>query len=234
MEWTTDQTQQLHRDGFYHLSGWCSAEKAATLYRIIQQLTECTGRRAYNKPEFYTAHKAVNYTFDNPHAFSTELEEIAIGLSACSEKVLPQSIFHMTLIQHNSAGSSHSIPWHQDISADIGPGNFYNFIFYPHDCDHLRGGLRVVPGSHLLGKIPPGESLGHFDGEMTIYPQAGDLIIVDGLAFHAVSTNVSPHDRYSFVTRYISEKAKNSTSIAIGNYRTGSYDYVKQQDVEYA
>lgn len=224
---------QLVEDGFLLIPNFVDSEIVEIIYQSAKSCVLDVEKRAYNKPLFYIKHKAINYTFDNPHLYNPILNLFSKGLIApVAHEVIDNPIFHMTLIQHNShhAKEKHGIPWHQDIDPIIGPGKFYNFLFYPHDCTEEVGGISVVPGSHKSGELSQGRSYEPIAGMESLYPKQGDLLIVDGCCFHYVPQNKSNVDRISFVTRYIAPDLYGSDYLRIGVYRTGKYDYDNQQD----
>jgi ectoine hydroxylase-related dioxygenase (phytanoyl-CoA dioxygenase family) len=233
MTFTKAELNSIRKEGFLVLSGYRPQKVTLEIFEALKSVVS-EGTQAYNTDDFYESHGAVNFTFDNPHLVNSVLHEFSKELKSIAEYLMSNSHFHMSLIQHNKSSLSHNIPWHQDISYTAGAGNFYNFLFYPQTADELMGGLKLVPKSHLSGKLTLGGGHDELIGEVMVYPKAGDLIIVDGLTFHAVPTNHSKQDRYSYCTRYISEKIVGSKALDIGHYRTGSYDYAKKESVDYA
>jgi hypothetical protein len=228
------QIEFIRHYGYLHLGEYKTSTETDNIHRALLEITNQKQLQAFNRPEFYEKHKAVNITFDNPHQKNPILMDFATGLNVIADSILQQAFFHMSLIQHNQAKKNHSIPWHQDIDPQTGPGKFFNFLFYPHDCTEEMGGLRLVPQSHRFGALPAGGSHEKINGEITIYPEAGDLLIVDGLTFHAVPQNQSTQDRISFCSRFIEAEIANTPALNIGRYRTGSYNYAEQKDVEHA
>ncbi len=234
MRLSVSQCALLSREGFLHLPAFADEDYTELLFSAIKLLIAHKSLRAFNTQAFYESHRAINYTFDNPHLSSETLSNFSFDLFLLAEQIIENPAFHMSLIQHNEAGRSHSIPWHQDLDWSVGPGVFYNFLFYPQDCDELLGGIRLVSGSHHKGPIEAGGSHDQLANEITIFPKAGDLVIVDGLTWHAVPVNRSKRDRVSFCIRYISGKLMGSAALNIGRYRTGSYNYAEQKDVSHA
>ena len=229
---TDDELKFIRKEGFLVLNQFKEVKATLEILEAIKHVV-VNETQAHNTAEFYESHGAINFTFDNPHIMNSVLNDFSKEIKTTAEEIIPSVHFHMSLIQHNKAGLKHSIPWHQDISYTVGPGNFYNFLFYPQNSSKKMGGLRLVPKSHLLGKLSLGGSHDELNGEIIVYPKAGDLIIVDGLTFHAVPVNNAKQDRYSFCTRFISSKIVGSKALDIGHYRTGSYDYAKKESVNH-
>jgi ectoine hydroxylase len=105
-------------------------------------------------------------------------------------------------------------PWHQDCSSEIGAPYCMNRLIYPHDAGAAVGGsLVVVPGSHKLGRIPPGEPHGSMTGERVITPRAGTVVLMHASTFHRVSAVHSTVPRFSINLR----AAPAGTSPAVTN-----------------
>jgi hypothetical protein len=93
-------------------------------------------------------------------------------------------------------------PWHQDCSSEVGEPYCMNRLIYPHDAGAAVGGsLVVVPGSHKLGRIPPGEPHGSMPGERVITPRAGTVVLMHASTFHRVSPVHSTVPRFSINLR---------------------------------
>ncbi|MGR6874301.1 phytanoyl-CoA dioxygenase family protein [Pseudomonas sp. HK3] len=230
MDFTDDKLKFLRNEGYLVIHNYKNQATTLALFDAIKYVV-LQESQAYNTPEFYASHGAVNHTFDNPHLVNATLDKFSVDLNYIAQRMMPDAYFHMSLIQHNKCALSHSIPWHQDISYKVGAGKFYNFLFYPQTSNEAMGGLRLVPKSHLSGKLGLGGSHDALNGEIVLYPKAGDLVVVDGLTFHAVPVNQSQQDRYSYCTRYIDKNLVGSKALDIGHYRTGSYDYAKKESI---
>jgi ectoine hydroxylase len=93
-------------------------------------------------------------------------------------------------------------PWHQDCSSEIGEPYCVNRLVYSHDAgDAVGGELVVVPGSHKVGRIPPGEQHVSLPRERTITPRAGTVVMLHASTFHRVAAVRSTVPRFSINLR---------------------------------
>jgi ectoine hydroxylase-related dioxygenase (phytanoyl-CoA dioxygenase family) len=181
---------------------------------------------------FFARHHSNSYTFVDQHVQFAALANLAKDsrLRQIARSTLdPAAQMYMSLVQCNQGGQQQGIAWHQDIHPSLGAGNMLNCLLYPYATTKASGGLRLVPGSHLLGALPAGEPFAELPGEITVYPQAGDLLIVDALCFHCVPVNSSAQRRVSLNFRY--KTAKQDARFSQGAYRTGLFDYATGQDL---
>ncbi len=65
------------------------------------------------------------------------------------------------------------------------------------DCDHRNGALRVVPGSHRLGRLSVAECASARSelGEQTVRASSGDTLVMKPLLLHASSKATNPLPR---------------------------------------
>jgi ectoine hydroxylase-related dioxygenase (phytanoyl-CoA dioxygenase family) len=115
------------------------------------------------------------------------------------------------------------VPWHQDVTIavnqkieidDYGPWSMKAGVLHVQppaavlqrmisirlhldDCDEWNGALKVIPGSHLRGRMPESEaSRCGSEGPVTICEaQAGDAMLMRPLLVHASSPATSPRHR---------------------------------------
>lgn len=121
--------------------------------------------------------------------------------------------------------------WHQDCPAD-NPRQFnVNRLFYTRDVSLEDGAIVIVPGSHLRGRIPAGGNQESMAGELVLTPQAGTLVVLNGLCFHRVTPNQSGRPRISVNFRaYQAGVPTNLTEVGV--YRNGAMDFRKWQEVD--
>jgi ectoine hydroxylase-related dioxygenase (phytanoyl-CoA dioxygenase family) len=122
-----------------------------------------------------------------------------------------------------SAEANWLVPWHQDLTIAVrdaaevpgfGPWSTKDGI--PHvqppaellermltvrlhldDADATNGALRVLPGSHRFGRLPP-ERIKELRGEQPEFlcaSRAGDALLMRPLLLHASSRSTSPRHR---------------------------------------
>jgi len=115
------------------------------------------------------------------------------------------------------------VPWHQDLTIAVkrrieregyGPWSIKEGI--PHvqppleilesmltvrlhldDCDETNGVLRVIPGSHRLGRLSTAQiaETRYQHEEVSCCVKAGDALLMRPLLLHASSAALSPHHR---------------------------------------
>ncbi|MDX2065647.1 MAG: phytanoyl-CoA dioxygenase family protein [Fimbriimonadaceae bacterium] len=110
--------------------------------------------------------------------------------------------------------------WHQDCPPD--DAGFFNLnrLIYPRDATLDRGAIVVVPGSHRLGPIPPGDHQESLLGEVVLTPRAGTLVLLHGHVYHRVTPNLTDEPRNSVNFRALPPGVPDwVTCVAI--YRTG-------------
>lgn len=98
--------------------------------------------------------------------------------------------------KHGTVGQA----WHQDCSPDI-EGRFnLNRLMYTRDIDAATGGQTVVvPGTHRLGELPPGDPWDDIDGQVVLEPRKGTLVLLHGHTWHRV---LPVTGEYRFSTNY--------------------------------
>ena len=225
-------TAQLQQNGFSHCPRFVPPTQLVSLRASIEDILLREDLLCPRDAAFFARHHSNSYTFVDQHLHFDAINELASDgrLAEIARHTLDQDAqMYMSLVQCNQGGQSQGIAWHQDIHPSLGAGNMLNCLIYPYATNATVGGLRLVPGSHLLGALPAGDPFGVLAGEMTIYPEAGDLLIVDALCFHCVPVNQSQDRRVSLNIRY--KAAQQDARFAQGAYRTGVFDYASGQDL---
>ena len=122
--------------------------------------------------------------------------------------------------------------WHQDTPHDLGPLDFNaNRLIYPRDVDPRSGQVVFVPGSHRLGRIPPGDNQGPIPGEQCLAPAAGTLVLRCSRTFHRVTVNETHAPRVSINYR-VRPAGAPAQMDAIGVFRNAAYDFRTQQVID--
>ena len=114
--------------------------------------------------------------------------------------------------------------WHQDCLADDTTAFNLNRLIYTDDITVEHGAIVVVPGSHKLGRIPPGGHQDPMEGEVVLAPSAGTLIFLNGQVFHRVTPNLNPKPRVSTNFRAFPAGIPSSVT-CIGVYRNGAVNF---------
>ncbi len=128
----------------------------------------------------------------------------------------PDIILHHSKLFHKPAGNGAPFPLHQD------------YPYFPTVCDSMiaavilisdstedRGCIRIVPGSHKLGRLEPGFSINHngderqkefiaehpLESAVPMIGKAGDVIFFHYFTLHGSDVNRSPFDRQSVLVQ---------------------------------
>ncbi len=121
--------------------------------------------------------------------------------------------------------------WHQDCPpGDLVQANT-NRLFYMRDSNVEDGAIVVVPGSHTMGRIPPGGHQDPIEGEVFLTPKAGTLVMLHGHVYHRVTPNVSRKPRVSVNFRAF-PKGVSWEVCSIGVYRNGAINFKTKEAVE--
>ncbi|MCY4016469.1 MAG: phytanoyl-CoA dioxygenase family protein [Gammaproteobacteria bacterium] len=109
------------------------------------------------------------------------------GLKSLTTEILGEgwrSDYCMVMFSRKgSAGQA----WHQDCPCDDPAQHNLNRLVYTADItDAVGGQVVIVPGSHKMGMLPPGDPTGHFPGEVVLKPGKGTLILLHGHIWHRV------------------------------------------------
>lgn len=225
MEMTNAQTTVLWTLGALHIPQFLSKESAHLLRTEVERIMANRELMCEPSAEFSREYKADSSTYVNQHDKSLHLMRLVVLLKSMANQALhKRAVFHMSLIQCNEAGKEQGISWHQDVDPVFARGATYNFLIYPEDCFEDSGALLFVPGSHLHGRLMPGEPFGFLEGQMMIIPKAGDLVVLNGSAFHCVPRNKTDNRRFSVNLRF-RDRLFNPDDLTVGLYRTGRCDY---------
>jgi ectoine hydroxylase-related dioxygenase (phytanoyl-CoA dioxygenase family) len=116
--------------------------------------------------------------------------------------------------------------WHQDCPPDTSDPKAFNLnrLFYTSDVSLQDGAIVFVPGSHRMGRIPPGGHQDPIEGERVLEPRAGTLVLLHGNVYHRVTPNLNNKPRTSINIR--TYPAGTPTSVTcIGVYRNGDVNF---------
>jgi ectoine hydroxylase-related dioxygenase (phytanoyl-CoA dioxygenase family) len=131
-----------------------------------------------------------------------------------------------------SVGGGRGQAWHQDCPSGESTGFNLNRLIYPEDVTLEDGGIVAVPGSHKLGRIPPGGHQDPMSGEVLLTPAAGTLILLHGHVYHRVTPNLNQRPRLSVNFRAFPVGVSADVT-CVGVYRNGTVNFcdkAKQHD----
>jgi len=127
-----------------------------------------------------------------------------------------------SILFNKTAAQNWPVAWHQDLSIcvtekipldDYGPwsekdgqihvqppvellSKMITLRVHLDETPASNGALRVIPGSHLLGKIPSDQIIQHTDTpHYTCEAAPGDILLMSPLILHASSRSLSPENR---------------------------------------
>lgn len=126
-----------------------------------------------------------------------------------------------------SVGGGQGQAWHQDCPADDSTAFNLNRLIYTDDITLADGAIVVVPGSHKLGRIPPGGHQDRMEGEVVLAPSAGTLIFLNGHVFHRVTPNLNQKPRVSTNFRAFPAGIPSSVT-CVGVYRNGTVNFCER------
>lgn len=135
---------------------------------------------------------------------------------------LPEETEPACLVMMSKSGGNGQT-WHQDCPPENAGQFNVNRLFYTRDITIEDGAVVVVPGSHRMGRIPPGDGHESMEGERVLTPKAGTLILLSGHVYHRVTPNVSGKPRVSVNYRaYGKGVSRHICQVVV--YRNGAYD----------
>ncbi len=221
----------LKEYGYLYIQNFLSDNQYQLLLDGCKQLSRIESAREIPKvKDFQQKHGSSTIAFLNKeklvpqlHAFiqSPVLQEISDAIFN------QQSQHHMNLLQLSMGGKQQGIAWHRDTAFHFGAMQMMNVLMYPLGTDEERGGITVLPGSQKQKNAGIKDSFGYTEGQITLYPDKRDLLVVDGACYHCVSHSHSSKDRMSFNVRIRHVDADKDVS-RYAEFTTGFVDYLPE------
>jgi ectoine hydroxylase-related dioxygenase (phytanoyl-CoA dioxygenase family) len=209
-----EQTEALYRDGYVYLPGVLDADQVELLrdrMDALDAIPECFDKHT-DPAEHGFLNKSINNTFNRHQHFLQFLDwpgviEIAeavhgedchcIGMTAwMTGDGRPDQTLHVDWLPV-------SLP--QDVLADPRvrlPIFITTTHFYLDDLSPELGPTTFVPGSHLSGQGPDGETTWQEQSEESILCHAGDVVIFRSEVWHRGTANTSGRTRYLLQVHY--------------------------------
>ncbi len=133
-----------------------------------------------------------------------------------------------------SVGGGRGQAWHQDCPPGGPESKEFNLnrLIYTEDVTLADGAIVFVPGSHRRGRIPSGGHQDPIEGEITLEPHKGTLVLLHGHVYHRVTPNLNMKPRTSINLRAYPSGIDASVT-CIGVYRNGDVNFCetfKQHD----
>jgi ectoine hydroxylase-related dioxygenase (phytanoyl-CoA dioxygenase family) len=189
--------QQLQTEGFAHIPNVIGQRELEGLQQAVAETVSSRPKPFYRTPfDFEHGGRAqdgtaingdvlyrVKYSLDKHRRFLALLGNPLI-LSVASAIIKKPFIVCWEDLMVKEAGEPFGVPWHQDMES--GGEGVYTFGVYIVDAGDNP--LRVIPGSHKLGILPPEElvkAVGERASEVIdLRASAGDLVIHNLNIFH--------------------------------------------------
>ncbi|HEY9127408.1 MAG TPA: phytanoyl-CoA dioxygenase family protein [Acidobacteriaceae bacterium] len=166
------------------------------------------------------------FAIRNLLAASTEVRKLAVSaamLDLAVEILGPEAAPVRGILFDKTPNANWKVPWHQDATIAVsekidlegyGPWSVKAGVLHVQppalvlermlsirlhldDCDETNGALKVIPRSHLQGRIPESDAsqLGSNGPAVVCEALAGDALLMRPLLLHASSPAVSPRHR---------------------------------------
>ncbi len=252
-----DQVEALYRDGYVYLPGVLNRDQLGELRGRMDALTAI--------PESFDTHtdpaehgylnKSINNVFNRHEYFLRFLDHP--GVIEIEEAVHGEDCHCIGMTSWMTGPSRPDQTLHSDWLALSLPEDILAdprvrlpiFIttahFYLDDLTEELGPTHFVPGSHLSGRRPDGETTWKGESEKAIMCQAGDVVIFRCEVWHRGTANTSSQTRYLLQVHYamrmitqkyppylnrfqfdpdILDKATERQLRLMGNHRPSNYD----------
>jgi ectoine hydroxylase len=130
-----------------------------------------------------------------------------------------------------SAQGTNGQAWHQDCPPETKDDYNLNRLLYTRDIvDEIGGQLMLVPRTHTGGALPAGEPHGDIEGQITLYPKKGTLVLIHGHCWHRVRP---VHGGYRVSTNYRAAPANTPDDVTdVCVYRNMRYRFSTKTVVE--
>jgi ectoine hydroxylase-related dioxygenase (phytanoyl-CoA dioxygenase family) len=202
--------EDLRRDGFAKIEGVLSADTVRDLISVVEDLTDSDRRKG-----------GVRNLLDVPEmmglAQSRPVRELVETVLGAGARVVRGILFDKT------GGANWKVPWHQDVTIAVdrrvdlegyGPWSvkagvqhvqppreilekMLSVRIHLDDCPEENGALKVIPGTHLAGKLSS-ESVETTvaDGHAEVCAmRSGGVLLMRPLLLHASSQATLPNHR---------------------------------------
>jgi ectoine hydroxylase len=152
-------------------------------------------------------------------------------LAVLTEAVLGAGWHSQYCMVMYSAQGTNGQAWHQDCPPESKDDYNLNRLLYTRNIvDEIGGQLVLVPRTHTGGALPAGEPHGHFEGEITLYPRKGTLVLIHGHCWHRV---LPVKGKYRVSTNYRAAPAGTPDDVTdICVYRNMRYQFSTKRVVE--
>ena len=197
----TELVDQLSKNGFYVVKNAVTEKKIEQLLSELDNLSRSIGLNACAAPIGVQKTIATDPIINNIHFHSDAFLDLAVNgeqvelirlvLNDPFYTLIPDEDVNFILAQCNLRKSDSILDYHVDVRLQIPStqGHSIQVIVALEDRHKNNGGLKVIPGSHLLGRI----ETDYLDvaSEQFVDLKAGDMVIFWSHLYHG-TTGVSP------------------------------------------
>jgi hypothetical protein len=177
----------LDRDGYEVLPGFVSRARVEALRDEVERLYAEEGERAGSEFRLEPNSRRLANLADKGKLF---LDLIAVPeiLAEVGRVLGPKFKLSSLNARSANAHSDSAQPLHCDMGALADERGFWvcNTVWMLDDFTERNGALRVVPGSHRLGQLPPGPV---HPGEVLVTGTAGTVVVMNAHLWHGGSAN---------------------------------------------
>jgi ectoine hydroxylase-related dioxygenase (phytanoyl-CoA dioxygenase family) len=184
---------QLERDGYLILGGFTEPGFLVALRRRVDQLFALEGKNAGSEFKQEPGARRLANLVDKGKIFEQVIASPRI--LECVAQVLGRE-FKLSSLNARSAepGSSQGQPLHCDAGAVPDERGFWvcNALWMLTDFTMENGSVRVIPGSHRLGRLPEEvleDPRAAIPGEVLLTGKAGTVVVFNAHLWHGATAN---------------------------------------------
>ena len=234
-EFTQEQINSYHKDGYIIIKNFCSKQEVDKMYGIAIQddamaknaldLNDQTGKKTRLSLWFTPGNDIFGYL--------TRSERIINRVAQLLDSSAPVCHFHSKLMQKEPKVGG-AWEWHQDYgywykNQFMFPDQLISVMVALTPANKQNGCIQVIKGSHKLGRVNHGFAGEQVGADMTMVDnalktmelvyveiEAGDALFFHSNLLHRSEANLSDKPRWSIISCYSSQSnlAYNETSIS--------------------
>ena len=234
-EFTQEQINSYHKDGYIIIKNFCSKQEVDKMYGIAIQddamaknaldLNDQTGKKTRLSLWFTPGNDIFGYL--------TRSERIINRVAQLLDSNAPVCHFHSKLMQKEPKVGG-AWEWHQDYgywykNQFMFPDQLISVMVALTPANKQNGCIQVIKGSHKLGRVNHGFAGEQVGADMTMVDnalktmdleyveiEAGDALFFHSNLLHRSEANLSDKPRWSIISCYSSQSnlAYNETSIS--------------------
>jgi ectoine hydroxylase-related dioxygenase (phytanoyl-CoA dioxygenase family) len=187
---TAEQKLRLDTDGYLVLEDLVGEALLERLRKRVDELFEQEGDRAGSEFKQEPHSRRLANLVDKGEVFEHVIETPRV--LECMEHVLGPR-FKLSSLNVRSADPDND--WSQPLHADSGAvpderGYWVcNSVWMLDDFTERNGAIRMVPGSHRWGRVPPEGLYAEYPGESLLTGRAGTVVVMNAHMWHGGTAN---------------------------------------------